>query len=171
MLHTVLLHTVLLHTMLLHTMLLHTMLLHIMLLHTVLLHTVLLHMVLLHTACYTQCCNTPCSFSASGGMTPAATITFKRLASLIAEKQQQEYNKTIGWIRYLLSFSLVRSSVMCLRGARSSYHRPTKLDFDTPLDVALSDGHIPTHCTAPYGPFLSFIFITLIFGFLWPCSM
>ena len=50
-----------------------------------------------------------------------------------------------------------------LRGAWSSYHRPMKPDFDTPLDVALSDGHIPTHWTAPYGPFLSFIFITLLF--------
>jgi len=78
-------------------------------------------------------------------MAPAAMITFKRLASLIAEKQQQDYNKTVAWIRCLLSFSLVRSSVMCLRGAQSSYHCPTKPDFDTPLDVALSDGHIPIH--------------------------
>ena len=61
-----------------------------------------------------------------GGMAPAATITFKRLASLLAEKRQQEYNKTIAWIRCQLSFSLVRSSVMCLRGARSSYHRPAR---------------------------------------------
>ena len=76
-------------------------------------------------------------------------LTFKRLALLIAEKQQQDYNKTIARIRWV-SFLLVRSSVMCLRGARSSYHRPTKPDFDTPLDVALSDGHM----TAPYGPFL-----------------
>ena len=67
-----------------------------------------------------------------GGMAPAATITFKRLVSLIAEKQQQDYIKTIPWIRCLLSFSLVRSSVMCLRGARSSYHHPMKPDFDTP---------------------------------------
>ena len=105
---------------------------------------------------------------------PAATITFKRLASLIAEKQQQDYNKTIAWIRCLLSFSLVRSSVMCLRGARSSYHRPAKPDFDTPLDVALSDGHVPTHWIAPYGPVLSHIFHHSYFldysGFV-PCNI
>ena len=69
---------------------------------------------------------TPLVFSASGGMAPAATITFKILASLLAENRQQEYNKTIAWIRCQLSFSLVRSSVMCLRGARSSYHRPAR---------------------------------------------
>ena len=61
-------------------------------------------------------------------------------------------------------FSLVWSSVMCLRGARSSYRRPTKPDFDTPLDVALFDGHIPTHWTAPNGSFLSLIlFSSLLF--------
>ena len=87
---------------------------------------------------------TPLVFSASGGMAPAATITFKRLASLLAEKRQQEYNKTIAWIRCQLSFSLVRSSVMCLRGARSSYHRPARPDCDIPLDVALAEGHVPT---------------------------
>ena len=75
---------------------------------------------------------TPHVFSASGGMAPAATITFKRLASLLAEKRQQEYNKTIAWIRCQLSFSLVRSSVMYLRGARSSYHRPVRPDCDIP---------------------------------------
>jgi len=68
------------------------------------------------------------SHSASGGMAPAATTTFKRLASLISNKQQQDYNKTITWIRCLLSFSLVRSSVMCLRGAQSSYHCPARPD-------------------------------------------
>ena len=63
----------------------------------------------------------------------------------LTDTQQQDYNKTIAWIRCLLSFSLVRSSVMCLRGARSSYHYPTRPDCDTPLDVALSEGHVPTH--------------------------
>ena len=87
---------------------------------------------------------TPLIFSASGGMAPAATITFKRLASLLAEKRQQEYNKTIAWIRCQLNFSLVRSSVMCLRGARSSYHRPARPDCDIPLDVAHAEGHVPT---------------------------
>ena len=88
---------------------------------------------------------TPLVFSASGGMAPAATTTFKRLASLLAEKRQQDYNKTIAWIRCQLSFSLVRSSVMCLRGARSAYHRPARPDSDIPLDVALSEGHVPTN--------------------------
>ena len=89
---------------------------------------------------------TPLVFSASRGMAPAATTAFKRLASLIAEKHQQEYSKTITWIRCLLNFFLVTSAVMCLRGARSSYHCPAKKpEYEIPLDVALSEDHIPTH--------------------------
>ena len=87
---------------------------------------------------------TPLVFSASGGMAPAATITFKRLASLLADKRQQDYNKTIAWIRCQLSFSLVQSSVIYLRGARSSYHHPAMPECDIPLDVVLS-GHVPTY--------------------------
>ena len=100
----------------------------------------------------------PLVFSAPGGMAPAATTTFKRLASLISEKQQQDYIKTIAWIRCLLSFSLVRSSVMCLRGVWSSYHCPVRPDCDAPLDVALS-GRVPTYWTVNslYGLILSFI--------------
>ena len=109
-------------------------------------------------------------------MAPAATITFKRLASLIAAKQQQDYNKTIAWIRCLLSFSLVRSSVMCLRGARSSYHRPTKPDFDTPLDVALSDSKAPIKShrvlditVSGLLAVLPLLYLVVIFGH-WICS-
>jgi len=90
------------------------------------------------------------SHSASGGMALAATTTLWRMASLISNKH---YNKTIAWIRCLLSFSLVRFSVMCLRGAQSSYHRPAK------PDAALSEGHVPTYWTinSLNGPLLSFI--------------
>ena len=84
-------------------------------------------------------------------MAPAATITFKRLASLLVEKRQQEYNKTIAWIRCQLRFSLVRSSVMCLRGARSLYHCPARPDCDIPLDVALVEGHVPTDYIKNFG--------------------
>ena len=87
---------------------------------------------------------TPLVFSATGGMAPAATIAFKRLASLLADKRRQTYNKTISWLRCSLSFSLVRSAVSCLRGARSSFHHPFGSDANVPLDVAISEGRVPS---------------------------
>ena len=87
---------------------------------------------------------TPLVFSATGGMAPAATTAYKRLASLLADKRKQGYSKTICWLRCAISFSLVRSAVMCLRGARSSLHRPSKtVDCEVPLDMAICEGRIP----------------------------
>ena len=63
---------------------------------------------------------TPLVFSTSGGMGKCASVTYKRLASLLSTKQDQLYGATIAWIRCCLSFSLLRSSIMCLRDARSS---------------------------------------------------
>jgi hypothetical protein len=63
---------------------------------------------------------TPLIFSTSGGMGKAASIFYRRLASLIAEKRQQPYSLTIRWMRCHLNFSLLRSSIMCLRGSRYS---------------------------------------------------
>ena len=51
---------------------------------------------------------TPLLFSAVGGMGAAASVFYKRLASLLAEKQAQTYAKTIGCLRCTLSFSLMR---------------------------------------------------------------
>ena len=65
---------------------------------------------------------TPLIFSLTGGLGPAATIFYKRLASLLAIKWDQNYSATMGWLRCRLSFSLLRSPIMCIRGARSSLH-------------------------------------------------
>lgn len=66
---------------------------------------------------------TPLVFSCSGGAGPSATRYLKRLASLLSEKRDIPYSSTVGWLRCRLSFALLRSSLMCLRGSRSSARR------------------------------------------------
>ena len=61
---------------------------------------------------------TPLIFSTTGGMGKAATVFYKRLASKLAEKRKQPYSLCIRWLRCQLNFSLIRSSIMCLRGSR-----------------------------------------------------
>ena len=63
---------------------------------------------------------TPLVFSTSGGMGKCASVTYKRIATLLSTKREQTYGATIAWIRCCISFSLLRSAIMCLRGARSS---------------------------------------------------
>ena len=62
---------------------------------------------------------TPLIFSTSGGMGKAASIFYKRLGGMLAEKRHQPYSNCMRWLRCHLNFSLLRSSIMCLRGSRS----------------------------------------------------
>ena len=84
---------------------------------------------------------TPLVFSAVGGMGAAASVFYRRLASLLAEKQAQTYAKTIGWLRCTLSFSLMRSALMCIRGARSTKKQPDRPPaLDTQIELAAAEG-------------------------------
>lgn len=83
---------------------------------------------------------TPLVFSALGGVSRSTEITYKRLASLIAHKKDHHYNLVISLIRCRLSFSLLRSAIMCLRGSRSTAGHPQRgMDFV----LAPSEGRLP----------------------------
>jgi len=86
---------------------------------------------------------TPLLFSTFGGMGVAATTVFKRLASLIAAQRDQPYSSVMSWVRYSISFSLLRSAITCLHGAWS--HRGSPVTIGA-LDLAVSEGQVlPYH--------------------------
>ena len=60
----------------------------------------------------------PLIFSALGGMGTTATIFYKRLASLLAEKQGRSYSSTLHWLRCRLNFSLLRSAIIVSSGLK-----------------------------------------------------
>ena len=66
-------------------------------------------------------------FSTFGGMSTISNIFFKRLASLLADKKDMSYSVVMSWLRCRVSFSLLRSAIDCLRGARSSKGHPFNL--------------------------------------------
>ena len=85
---------------------------------------------------------TPLVFSTSGGMGGLATTSYKRLASQIANKKEQPYSKVIAWLRCHLCFSLLRSSITAIRGARSSVGHAT---MSIPaVDLAVHVGCVPS---------------------------
>ena len=63
---------------------------------------------------------TPLVMAASGGLTHEASIFYKHLASLLATKWDDNDCSVMGWLRCCLSFSLLRSAIQCIRGARSA---------------------------------------------------
>ena len=75
---------------------------------------------------------TPLVFTTTGGMGREANVFFKRLASLLSIKREEPYSTVMRWLRCRLSFSLVRSALLCIRGSRSG--APSSVSPDTLLD-------------------------------------
>ena len=76
---------------------------------------------------------TPLVFTSSGGMGRRARCFYSSLAEIISQKKQQPRSHVVAWMRCRLSFSLLRSALLCLRGTRLSAPKPTTvadLDFE-----------------------------------------
>ena len=82
----------------------------------------------------------PLVLSATGGLAREATIFYKRLASMLASKWGQTYNSTLCWLRCRLAFSLLRSSIQAIRGAKSS--RGHAIKMPTVVDLINSESHL-----------------------------
>ena len=86
------------------------------------------------------CC--PLIFSTGGGPGPISSLVYKQIASLQSEKRQRPYSSLVNFIRCKLAFSILRSTVHCLKGTRSQAPLPSNSDIPFNFDVALSKGHI-----------------------------
>ena len=84
----------------------------------------------------------PLVFTTAGGMGATATVVYKRLASLIAEKHDKPYGQTLHWMRCRINFSLLRSSIMCLRGSRSHINHPYSFTKSNSMELACAEGRV-----------------------------
>ena len=80
---------------------------------------------------------TPLVFSCFGGMSQECNAFFKNVAMKLAEKREDQVGVITKWIRTKISFSLLRSSLLCIRGSRSH-----KLTVEP---VATTDITVATH--------------------------
>ena len=68
-------------------------------------------------------------------------ISQSRLSELIANKKGEVYSKTMAWIRAKISFSILRSALLCLRGSRTI--RKIRCNIENiDLDVETNTGRI-----------------------------
>ena len=82
---------------------------------------------------------TPLVFTTTGGIGEECLRYHRRLAELLAMKKGKYYAKTMNWIRVKISFSLIRSALVCLRGSRSIRRKPYNIvDIDTDVQTAES---------------------------------
>ena len=84
---------------------------------------------------------TPLVFTTTGGMGRECLRYHSRLAELISIKKGEDYAKTMTWIRGKVSFSILRSALLCLRGSRSNRRRTNNVK-DIDVDVGLARSNI-----------------------------
>ena len=84
---------------------------------------------------------TPLVLSTSGGMGRETQTFYKRLADLLSLTRDMPYSSLMGWLRCKLSFAILRSAIMCIRGSRSSRHRAIHESSD--IALVCSEGYVP----------------------------
>ena len=78
---------------------------------------------------------TPMVFLTTGGCSPEANKHHKRIATLIADKRNEEYSEVMKYIRCRVSFNLLRSILTAIRGVRGK--RTSKADPMSSVEFGL----------------------------------
>ena len=82
---------------------------------------------------------TPLVFTTTGGMSDECQRYHSRLAELISAKKQENYATTMSWIRTKVSFAILRTALVCLRGTRSRQGRRANVqENDLEIDKGLA---------------------------------
>ena len=80
----------------------------------------------------------PLVFTTAGGMAPQCQIVVKKLAAVLSEKQGVPKSVVTGWLRCRLSFALLRTTLLCVRGTRAKRNYAN----DTNIELAVSAARI-----------------------------
>ena len=80
---------------------------------------------------------TPLVFSVNGGASMKCLMFHKHLAEKIATKSGERYEKVLTIIRCKLSFLILRSCLMCIRGSRS--YKDNRLTTTEDFEIACND--------------------------------
>ena len=87
-----------------------------------------------------QATSTSLVFSTTGGMAAECKRYHSRLAELqlLATKKGKSYATTMSWIRGRVSFALLRSALLCLRGSQAK----RRIHLELPdIDFDIERGH------------------------------
>ena len=81
-------------------------------------------------------------FTTAGGLGPAATVVYKRLASGIAEKHDRPMGNAAPH-QMQTELLLLRSTIVCLRGSQSTTHSPANSLAGDIINLTTAEGRVP----------------------------
>ena len=73
---------------------------------------------------------TPLVFGTNGSMGDECSLFLKTLAEKLAKKQGESYQNVMSWIRTRLSFEILRSVHLCIRGSRVPFNTKNRFEVD-----------------------------------------
>ena len=85
---------------------------------------------------------TPLVFSCLGGMSTECAHFYNRIADKISEKRNITISKGRTWMRTKLSFCLLRSTHLCIRGSRTKKQFLQEPLADTNINMAMVDAKL-----------------------------
>ena len=90
-----------------------------------------------------QGCFTPLVFLANGGMGCGCKKFYSVLAEMLTIKRKQEYCIAMSWLRRKISFSLMRSILLCIRGSRGK--NVTQEEMNVANDIEINESLSKVH--------------------------
>ena len=72
-----------------------------------------------------------------GAMGPDAVLFLHRLAEKLSAGWERSYGEVLGWIKAQLSFAIVRTTDLCLRGSHVCWRSGTGIDDGAGLPVVM----------------------------------
>ena len=82
-------------------------------------------------------------FTSFGGMSVECNKFYKHVSEKISEKRDIPYSMATSWVRTKLSFSLIKTANLCIRGSKSLKQRITELS-DTTIRMAVAETRLDT---------------------------
>ena len=79
----------------------------------------------------------PLVFTTVGAMAPQSQIVLKRIAEKMSDRKGVARSVVTGWMRVRLSFALLRTTLLCVRGTRRK-----KFHCEMNVDLAVSQAKI-----------------------------
>ena len=80
----------------------------------------------------------PLVFTTAGGMAPQSQLVVKRIAAALSEKRDLPKSVVTGWLRCRLSFALLRTTLLCVRGTRVRRF----VDAESNIELSMSAARI-----------------------------
>ena len=85
-----------------------------------------------------QGCFMPLVFSENGGMGRECKKFYSVLAEMITSKRKKEYCIPMSWLRRKISFSLMRSILLCIRDSRGKNVNQEEMKVANDIEISES---------------------------------